>query len=268
VSIEAASGARTHLIALVGPPNSGKSTLFNRLTGLRQKVANYPGVTVERRIGRARVDESHEVSLIDLPGIYNLDPTTEDERVTHDVLTGKMADVPRPDAILLILDSTNLARNLSLAAPILALKLPTLLVLNMADDLESRGGAVDTKLLAAQLGTPVVLISAATGQGVELVTEFLSQKALLPRPVELPVLQSVPQCREWAAKIGHEAKYRAPAPPVWTRRLDRLFLHPLLGPLVFLIVVGAVFQSIFHWAEPAMQGLEALIGLAAKGLEA
>src|SRR4051794_18011045 len=121
---------RHHTVALVGPPNSGKTTLFNRLTGLRQKVANFPGVTVEHHTGRARIDAQREVYIVDLPGIYSLKPCSEDERVTHDVLVGNMPDMAKPDAILLILDSTNLARHLTLAVPILALNIPTLVILN------------------------------------------------------------------------------------------------------------------------------------------
>src|SRR5438045_6148674 len=113
------------VVAIVGPPNSGKSTLFNRLTGLRQKVANFPGVTVEQHTGKAKLS-THDVTLIDLPGIYSLSPRSEDERVTHDVLTGRMPGVAHPHAVLLILDSTNLQRHLVLAAPILQLGLPTL----------------------------------------------------------------------------------------------------------------------------------------------
>src|SRR6187399_3032877 len=104
-----------HIVAIIGPPNAGKSTLFNRLTGLRQKVANFPGVTVEHHIGKVRVDGNREVYAIDLPGIYSLQPRTDDERVTHDVLLGKMDGLPRPNAVLLVLDSTNLARHLVLA---------------------------------------------------------------------------------------------------------------------------------------------------------
>src|ERR1700722_11108822 len=140
-------GARTHVVAIIGPPNSGKSTLFNRLTGLRQKVANFPGVTVEQRVGRAKMthkgaaQHQHDVVLVDLPGFYSLNPRSEDEQVTRDVLAGTMPGIPKPDALLLILDCTNLGRHLVLAAPILSLKLPTLVILNMADDLKSRGGA-------------------------------------------------------------------------------------------------------------------------------
>src|SRR5277367_345029 len=112
---------RRHIVAIVGPPNSGKSTLFNRLTGLRQKVANFPGVTVEHRMGRAKMEAGSDVFVVDLPGVYSLNPRTEDERVTHDVLVGEMKGLPKPDAVLLILDSTNLSRHLVLAAPVLSL---------------------------------------------------------------------------------------------------------------------------------------------------
>src|SRR6202045_4355867 len=165
--------ARRHVVAIIGPPNSGKSTLFNRLTGLRQKVANFPGVTVEHHMGRVRVDGGREVYVIDLPGVYSLTPRTEDEQVTHDVLLGHMKDLPRPDAVLLILDSTNLARHLVLAAPVLSLGLPTLVILNMADDLAGRGGEIDSTELAMQLGSPVALVSAAKGSGVDKVFQFL-----------------------------------------------------------------------------------------------
>lgn len=251
-----------HIVAIIGPPNSGKSTLFNRLTGLRQKVANFPGVTVEHHLGKVRVDGGREVYAIDLPGIYSLQPRTDDERVTHDVLLGKMEGLPRPNAVLLVLDSTNLARHLVLAAPVLSLGLPTLIVLNMADDLARRGGGLDIKALSAQLGAPVVLTSASRGEGLDKVTQFLAG-ATIAEPVapkiELPVLQDVPRCREWAASVGAKGGYRAPAPPIWTRRLDNVFLHPVAGPVIFAIVVLAVFQTIFSWATPLMDGVDAAI---------
>jgi ferrous iron transport protein B len=244
------------LVALVGPPNSGKSTLFNRLTGLRQKVANFPGVTVEERRGRARLAGEREVVLIDLPGVYSLTPRSEDERVTRDVLMGEMAGTAKPDAVLLILDSTNLNRHLVLAAPVLALGLPTLVVLNMADELASRGGGVDAEALATLLGVPVALVSASRGDGFELVRKFLSGAVGLPASLDLPVLADIPKCRQWAVAMGDEARYAAPAPPVWTRRLDAVFLHPVAGPLVFLVVVVAVFQTIFSAARPLMDAVD------------
>lgn len=255
----AAPASRSRVVAVVGPPNSGKSTLFNRLTGLRQKVANYPGVTVEKRIGLARLNGRQQVWLVDLPGVYSLDPRSEDERVTHDVLTGEMADVRRPDAVVLILDSTNLGRHMTLAAPILSLGLPTLVALNMSDELRQRGGQVDMAALAQQIGAPVALISAKRGEGLEPVAEFLQGALGVPAPVELPIVSNVPLCREWATRIGNKAGYRSPAPPEWTRRLDGIFLHPLAGPLVFGAIVVLVFQMIFTAAVPLMDGVEGLI---------
>jgi ferrous iron transport protein B len=252
---------RPIIVAIVGPPNSGKSTLFNRLTGLRQKVANFPGVTVEHRMGKAKLKhQGQEVFLVDLPGVYSLHPRAEDEQVTHDVLKGERADFPKPDAVILILDSTNLGRNLVLAAPILSLGMPTLVLLNMADDLAMRGGKVDVSALSAELNCPVALISAAKGTGIDRIQQFLlgtAAKVNAPPPkIELPVLQDIPKCRQWAANIGNRASYRAPAPPIWTRRLDAVFLHPVAGPVIFLAIVVAVFQSIFSWAQPAMDALQ------------
>ena len=251
---------RDIIVAIVGPPNAGKSTLFNRLTGLHQKVANFPGVTVEHRTGKAKVKCDNDIFLVDLPGIYSLNPRAEDEQVTHDVLKGQRADFPKPDAVILILDATNLGRHLVLAAPILSLGLPMLVLLNMADDLAQRGGKVDVTALANELNTPVALISAAKGTGLDRIQQFLQGTAARlnapPSRVELPVLQDIPKCRQWAARIGSRASYKAPAPPLWTRRLDAVFLHPVGGPLIFLAVVIAVFQSIFTWAKPLMDGLQ------------
>ncbi|MEO7142552.1 MAG: ferrous iron transporter B [Bryobacteraceae bacterium] len=265
----AAPAVRQHIMAIVGPPNSGKSTLFNRLTGLRQKVANFPGVTVEHRMGKAKLGRPTpgvhgEVYLVDLPGVYSMSPRSEDEQVTHDVLTGNMKGIPKPDAVLLILDSTNLQRHLVLAAPILSLGLPTLVILNMSDDLKARGGEVDAAALAHQLGAPVALVSASRGDGVDKIFQFMAgtaagastrRKALM----ELPVLNNIPNCRQWATTVGNKTGYLAPAPPLWTRRLDGVFLHPLLGPLIFLAVVAGVFQTIFFGAKPLMNGVQALI---------
>ncbi len=253
---------KQRIVAIIGPPNSGKSTLFNRLTGLRQKVANFPGVTVEHRMGRVKLDPGREIFVVDLPGVYSLTPRTEDERVTHDVLLGEMKDIPRPEAILLILDSTNLARHLVLAAPVLSLGLPTLVVLNMADDLAKRGGGADAAELSIQLGTPVALISASKGQGLEKVFQFLDGATAVehkPPRVELPVIQNVPQCRAWAARVGNNSRYQAPAPPMWTRRLDSIFLHRMYGPLIFLGVVLGVFYIIFTAGKPLQDAVQPAI---------
>ncbi|HEY3740692.1 MAG TPA: ferrous iron transport protein B [Bryobacteraceae bacterium] len=259
----AANGiARSHVVALVGPPNSGKTTLFNRLTGLRQKVANFPGVTVEHHLGKLALQNGREAYLVDLPGVYSLTARSEDERVTRDVLAGEMKGIPKPDAVLLILDCTNLARHLLLAAPVLSLGLPTLVILNMADDLRNRGGEIDAGSLGSELGAPVALISAAKGEGLDKVWQFLNGTTLgaVSEPafkrVELPVLNDIPQCHKWATNVGKKADYHAPAPPHWTRRLDSIFLHPIAGPLIFLAVVIAVFQSIFYIGNPLGDALK------------
>src|SRR3954464_7345872 len=162
-------------VVLIGPPNAGKSTLFNRLTGLRQKVANYPGVTVEQRMGLMAGVGRDDLTLIDLPGVYSLTPYSEDARVAVDVLKGKMPGTPKPDAVLLVLDSLHLTRQLMLAAPVLALGLPTLVLLNMSDLMEARGGTIAPLKLARELGAPAAQVSAVRGTGLQAVTLFLNQ---------------------------------------------------------------------------------------------
>src|SRR5271169_379856 len=245
-----ALGTAYRTIAVVGPPNSGKTTLFNRLTRLRQKVGNFPGVTVEHHTGYVRDSEGQEIALIDLPGVYSLTPRSEDEKVAVDVLTGQMPGTPHPDAIILVLNSTNLHSHLVLAARVIALGTPTLVLLNMADELRKQGGQVDVLSLARQLGTPVALISATTGEGTVAVQNFLNSAVASPEPLELPVVGSTRGYREWAVRVGEHAKYRRPATPVWTQRLDSLFLHRTWGPVIFGVVVIGVFQTIFAIGQP------------------
>jgi ferrous iron transport protein B len=255
-------------VALVGPPNCGKSTLFNRLTGLRQKTANFPGVTVERHHGTVKLSAGTELELMDLPGTYSLTPRSEDERITDDLLRGRMPEVCVPDAVLLVLDSTNLGRNLVMAAPMLALEKPLLVVLNMADELRQGGGEVDVDALAERLGAPVVLVSAKKGEGLEGIHAFLESTFKAPTPISLPVLKSPPACREWAGQMASESAYRPPVAPIWTQRLDGVFLHTWLGPLVFMAVIVAVFQTIFYAAIPFMDGVEWLVTTSGSWLEA
>src|SRR5580658_10360305 len=189
-------------IALIGPPNSGKSTLFNRLTGLRQKVANYPGVTVEQRMGRMSGIGRDDLTLIDLPGLYSLDPYSEDARVSIHVLEGRMPGTPKPDAVLLVLDSLHLTRQLMLAAPVLALGLPTMVLLNMSDLMDARGGAIDPLRLAQELGAPVAQISATQSTGMDAVPLFLNQPGngtATQAPLTLPVLGNAASAHTWAA---------------------------------------------------------------------
>ena len=253
----ARSRQQIRTVALIGPPNSGKTTLFNRLTNLRQKVGNYPGITVEQHTGVMSLPDQ-EITIVDLPGVYSLNPHSEDERVAVSVLNGNMDGVPQPEAVLLVLDATNLTRHLSLAAPVIALGLPTLALLNMGDLLTKRSGSIDAVKLASDLGIPVAIVSATMGTGLEAVGRFLQQPNS-PIQSPLPIVQDVRECRKWAARVAGESEYRPPLPPAWTRRFDDVFLHKVWGPLVFMIVVGAVFQTVFGLGQPLSNALQNLL---------
>jgi ferrous iron transport protein B len=251
-------GREIRTVALIGPPNSGKSTLFNRLTRLRQKVGNYPGVTVEQRVG-VLAGSGHEIRIVDLPGVYSLTPYSDDERVAVEVLTGQMDGLPRPDAVLLVLDVTHLSRQLVLAKPVIALGLPTLVLLNMADVFAKGGGSLDVLKLAEELGAPVAMVSATLGTGLDTVDRFLRQEHdPLPEAL-LPVLQDLPQCRKWASQVGRRIDYQRHVPSVWSRRLDDVFLHKIWGPLIFVVVVGAVFQTVFGLGQPLSTAFQDLL---------
>ncbi|HUN84255.1 MAG TPA: ferrous iron transporter B [Terracidiphilus sp.] len=243
-------------VVLIGPPNSGKSTLFNRLTGLRQKVANYPGVTVEQRMGLMAGVGRDDLTLIDLPGVYSLSPYTEDARVSIDVLKGHMPGTPKPDAVLLVLDSLHLTRQLMLAAPVLALGLPTLVLLNMTDLMEPRGGKIDALKLARELGAPVAQISAVQGAGLDAVSLFLNQHAQREsaKPLSLPVLGNAASTHTWAAQVSRRTGYRAPLSAENSRKIDNILLHRIWGPLLFLVVVVGVFEVVFSIGQPLSDG--------------
>ena len=272
-STQGENETRSPLIALIGPPNSGKTTLFNRLTGLRQKVANYPGVTVEKYVGQVQCDSERNVELVDLPGVHGFSARTLDERVTRDVLEGQVEDLPAPDAVVLIVDCTRLESQLMLVEPVLKLEIPTLLVLNMWDELEERGGSLNELELADLLGVEVVKTNARVGLGVEEVKEFLAQVEVresglplpehvlsnVPRGVPLPMIDAFTARRRHLDKVVDRASFVSPGPAQSTNALDSVFLHRIWGPLVFLAVVVIVFQSIFTWAVPLMDGVDLLI---------
>ena len=248
-------------VVLIGPPNAGKSTLFNRLTGLRQKVANYPGVTVEQRMGLMAGVGRDDLTLIDLPGVYSLTPYSEDARVAVDVLKGNMPGTPKPDAVILVLDSLHLTRQLMLAAPVLALGLPTLVLLNMSDLMESRGGSIDTLKLAKELGAPVAQISATHGTGIDAVPLFLNQHSehAASKPLSLPVLGNAASAHTWAAQVSRKTGYTAPLSAEGSRKLDNILLHRIWGPLLFLMVVIGVFEVVFAIGQPLSDGFGDLL---------
>jgi ferrous iron transport protein B len=317
------------VIALAGNPNSGKTSLFNALTGLRRKVGNYPGVTVERVEGRCALPGGETARLIDLPGCYSLYPHSSDERIARNVLLGLDPRVPRPSAVIVVVDASNLERNLYLATQLLETGVPTLIALNMIDVVERRGTPVDAAALEAALHVPVVPVVARTGQNVEalrgavarattagrlwglpeageraveairktldevgvvpadasegealrLLTQAGEADPFLARGGE-PLREAVASGRRQlleagidAAALEAECRYRfcaelvsrvrkAPDRPQRTRseRVDRVLTHRVLGPLVFLVVMGAIFWSVYAGAEPLMGAIESLTG--------
>lgn len=266
------------VVALIGPPNSGKTTLFNRLTGLRQRVANYPGVTVEKHVGRARFASGLDLDIVDLPGVSGFSARSPDERVTRDVLEGRIEGLRAPEAIVLIVDAVRLETQLMLVGPVLERERPTLLVLNMADELEAGDGTLDDEALAAAFGVEVVRTDARTGRGVEAVADFLDRVSVRsettaagaePRSgsrigrAGLPTIDALSRRREVVQEALAAAKYRSAGPPKLTQRLDALFLHRIAGPAVFLVLAALVFQAIFTWATPIMDGVE--LGIASSG---
>ena len=272
---QSSSDGALRTVVIIGPPNAGKSTLFNRLTGLRQKVANYPGVTVEQRLGLMAGVGRDDLTLIDLPGVYSLNPYSEDARVAVDVLKGKMPGTPKPDAVLLVLDSLHLTRQLMLAAPVLALGLPTLVLLNMSDLMEARGGKLDPLKLARELGAPVAQVSAVRGTGMEAVPLFLNQHSngarhsangngngTVPASLVLPVLGNAASTHSWAAQVSRRTGYHPPLSAENSRRLDNILLHRVWGPLLFLVVVVSVFEVVFSIGQPLSDGFQDVLARA------
>ena len=270
-------GSGPPVVALIGPPNSGKTTLFNRLTGLRQKVANYPGVTVEKHVGRARCASGLELDIVDLPGVSGFSARSPDERITRDVLEGRIEGLRAPEAIVLIVDAVRLETQLMLVGPVLERAIPTLLVLNMADELEAGGGGLDDGALAAAFNVEVARTDARTGRGVDAVADFLDRVAVRaaerqpagPQAASssgragLPLLAALTRRRETVQRALGAAKYSSAGPPRLTQRLDAIFLHRIAGPALFLVLAALVFQAIFTWATPIMDGVE--LGIASSG---
>ena len=244
-------------LGLLGGPNSGKTTLFNALTGLRARVGNYPGVTVERREGP--VDLGRAAVIVDLPGTYSLDPLSPDEAVVTRVLEGEAA--PPPDALVAVADACSLERSLLFIAQLLRQGRPTCLALTMSDELEARGGQLDLPRLEAALGIPVVAVVGHKGRGIRQLRELLSQPERWSRP-PVPPPEDARERAAWADSVLSTALRRRPGSHRISESLDRVLLHPLLGSVIFAMVMLVFFQLVFSWAVPAMDLLDGALAAA------
>ncbi|HET9354963.1 MAG TPA: ferrous iron transporter B [Sphingomicrobium sp.] len=244
----------TASVAVVGNPNAGKSALFNALTGARQKVGNYPGVTVERHVGRAALPSGRPVELIDLPGTYSLDPASPDEAVTRDVLLGRQAGERLPEGIVIVVDASNLDNHLRLAMQLIALGRPTVIALNMIDLAHRDGLELDPARLAAELGVPVVATVAVRRRGLGELLAALESELGRKRDVTQPS-----DLHRRAREIAAAAVVRETPVRRVTHRLDRLLLHPLAGPLIFAAIMFVMFQAVFAWSAPPADVLEAAV---------
>ena len=261
-------------VALVGNPNCGKTALFNLLTGARQKVANYAGVTVERKVGIARLRNGHSVSVVDLPGAYSLSPATPDEQITLEVIEGRRAGEDAPDAIVAVVDATNLRMNLRLVLELRQLQRPMIVALNMADVARSQGLAIDVAKLATELGCPVVETVAVQHNGhVGLLAQLEAQaSAATPEP---PYSQH--HGRHHAQPHGqHQARHTTPAElqrevrrilaiaapnaasfQRFHHRIDAIVMHPVWGLAILAGVLFLIFQAVFSWANLPMDAIKA-----------
>ncbi|HEX5131258.1 MAG TPA: ferrous iron transport protein B [Candidatus Krumholzibacteria bacterium] len=333
VSGPARPAARPRIVAILGNPNSGKSTLFNRLTGLRAKVGNYAGVTVEKKVGRCTLPSGERVETLDLPGTYSLHPGSPDERIVRDVLFGLSDDTPSPDLVVFVVDATQLDRQLFLALQLISVGRPVVLALNMIDAARAEGIVINEEALEHRLGVPVVSISASKGIGIGNLRRMMerdvapSTRSFRQRPAAVQrVLDSLsarlPR-RELLTDSGRadlaaaillddgedDAIARFVPPdvqddlrilrrrldqtwPEWrtddataiydaiedimrvavTRggegrnersraRIDRVLTHRIFGPLIFILLMGAIFQSVFEWAAPAMDLIDSTVSL-------
>ncbi len=322
-----------HVVALLGNPNTGKSTLFTALTGTRQKIANYPGVTVEAKVGSMQF-ENTELTVIDLPGTYSLSARSPDERVATEALLGRLEETPKPDGVILVVDASSLDRNLYLATQVLEFGLPAVIALTMVDVAKTRGISIDLEKLSRAMGCPVVAVNAPRGEGLvelkatlhrelhrprqALVLDYpedfaravetlhgklvelgvpLGYTPTKPEALRLLVDASGPLFEEVAEAGGEaflralegvraegcggksaaliEAQARYGRISAWTReartqaaregrtftdRVDSLLTHRLWGTLAFTLVMGLIFQSIYSWSGPLMDGIEAVMG--------
>ncbi|MGX7926763.1 ferrous iron transporter B [Tsuneonella sp. HG094] len=248
--------------ALVGNPNAGKSALFNALTGARQKIANYPGVTVERKAGRLILPSGEPVELIDLPGAYSFEPSSPDEEVTRKVVHGEFAGEATPEVLVIVLDAANIEQHLVFAQEVIELGRPTVVALNMIDLAERDGLVLDPAALSEALGVTVVPTVAVRRRGLdELVAAIAVAEARAQsfQPHHKPHL-TLPERRLAAANIARGAILSESTHHRLHAGLDKVLLHPWFGPPILFALLFVVFQAVFAWATPFADALEALIG--------
>jgi ferrous iron transport protein B len=256
-------------VALVGNPNCGKTALFNLLTGARQKVANYAGVTVERKVGLARLRNGHTVSVVDLPGAYSLTPATPDEQVTLEVIEGRRHGEAAPDAIIAVVDATNLRMNLRLVLELKRLGRPMLVALNMADVARSQGLAIDVARLAAELGCAVVETVAVRHDGHAQLLAELEREFTVGLPADIgdatvPEGQSSADLQREVRRILALAAPNATQFQRFHHRIDALVMHRVWGLVILSALLFLVFQAVFSWANVPMDAIKStMAGLGA-----
>ena len=284
--------ARDLRVALVGLPNCGKTALFNRLTGSRQKVANYPGVTVERKEGAFVGPSRRRYQVLDLPGTYSLSPTTLDEAITRDVALGRLAGEPQPEVVVLVADATHLALSLRLVLDVKRLGLPLVVALNMSDLAKARGYALDRERLAAELGVPVVETVAVAMHGADALVRELERSGSLgdggpgglrgdvARGPAATTAEAAALAANWrdptpdevrashaeAARILKAIGYRVPLRSRVAVLFDQVLLHPIGGMLILATLLFFIFQAVFAWAAAPMEWIDAGVGMLAGAL--
>ena len=244
--------------ALVGNPNAGKSALFNALTGARQKIANYPGVTVERKAGRMLLPSGEPLELVDLPGSYGFDATSPDEEVTRQVIFGEMAGQAQPDVLVIVLDAANLEQHLVFAQEVIALGRPAVVALNMFDLAERDGLVLDPEALEQALAVPVIPTVAVRRRGLDALAHAIAEaesraaEPLEPRPqLTLPERRFEAHAMADGAILSESKRHRLHS------RLDKVLLDPWLGPVILLALLFVMFQAVFAWATPFADALDA-----------
>ncbi len=238
-------------IALVGNPNCGKTSLFNTLTGTRQKVANYAGVTVERKEGFFKLLSGRSIRILDLPGTYSLNAASPDEEITRAVCLGELAGEQIPDLLVCVVDATNLNLHLGLVLEIRTLNKPMLLVLNMSDEAKKRGIVIDIDKLSNQLGIPVVETVAVKSKGIQSFLEMLDHETTPIKPYH-STLEHYDQVNE----LINEVVLTSDEGDKRTDSLDKIFLHPVWGLLILTLIMFVMFQAVFIWATPFIEVIE------------